>query len=242
MLHILICDDEPSFTNLLKQSLETLPEYEKRSMVIECVNEPQSISKPMVEKADIIFLDVDIGGVNGMEFAKRLRAIRRNFILIFVTNYGEYAAEGYEADAFRFLPKLQLSEKLPRYFAQALAECERKNRVIHLVCGGESFPVRLDELVYVKTEGRVLLFCFDNPQAPALRCRSTLQSLEQQLSAHGFLRIHKSYLVNMQFVKLLQTKGAVLTTGESLPLSLHNYRAIKTKYLEWKGSAKWPAL
>lgn len=126
MLHILICDDEPSFTNLLKQSLETLPEYEKRSMVIECVNEPQSISKPMVEKADIIFLDVDIGGVNGMEFAKRLRAIRRNFILIFVTNYGEYAAEGYEVDAFRFLPKLQLSEKLPRYFAQALAECERK--------------------------------------------------------------------------------------------------------------------
>ena len=95
MLHILICDDEPSFTNLLKQSLETLPEYEKRSMVIQCVNEPQSISKPMVEKADIIFLDVDIGGVNGMEFAKRLRAIRRDFILIFVTNYGEYAAEGY---------------------------------------------------------------------------------------------------------------------------------------------------
>ena len=242
MLHILICDDEPSFTNLLKQSLETLPEYEKRSMVIQCVNEPQSISKPMVEKADIIFLDVDIGGVNGMEFAKHLRAIRRDFILIFVTNYGEYAAEGYEVDAFRFLPKLQLSEKLPRYFAQALAECERKKRVIHLVCGGESFSVRLDELVSVKTEGRVLLFCFDTPHPPALRCRSTLQALEQQLSAHGFLRIHKSYLVNMQFVKLLQTKGAVLTTGESLPLSLHNYRAIKTKYLEWKGSAKWSAL
>lgn len=239
MLHILICDDEPSFTNLLKRSIEALPDYEKRSMVIHCVNEPQAVSKSMIETADIVFLDVDMDSVNGIEFAKQLRAVRRNFILIFVTNYGEYAAEGYEVNAFRFLSKLQLQEKLPRYFAQALAECERKNRVIHVFCEGESLPIRLDELIYVKTEGRVLLFCFQSSQMPALRCRSTLQALEQQLSGQGFLRIHKSYLVNMQFLKSLQTKGAVLATGESLPLSLHNYRAIKTKYLEWKGSANW---
>lgn len=239
MLHILICDDEPSFTNLLKQTIETLPNYEKRSMVIHCVNEPQSISKPMIETADIIFLDIDMNGVNGIEFAKCLRAVRQDFVLIFVTNYGEYAAEGYEVNAFRFLPKLQLQEKLPGYFTQALAECERKNRAIHICCEGEIVPVKLEELVYVKTNGRFLALHSNHPQSPVLRCRSTLQALENQLCNYGFLRIHNSYLVNANFVKSLQTKGAVLATGECLPVSLHNYRVIKTKYLEWKGSAKW---
>lgn len=239
MLHILICDDEPSFTTLLKQSIEALPDYEKRSMVIHCVNEPQSISKPVIETADIIFLDIDMNGVNGIQFAKQLREIHRNFILIFVTNYVEYAPEGYEVDAFRFLSKLQLQEKLPGYFRQALAEYTRKQQLIYIFCEGESVPVKLEELAYVKTDGRFLALHSNNPQAPILRCRSTVQSLENRLCNHGFLRIHNSYLVNMQFLKSLQAKGAVLKTGECLPVSLHNYRVIKTKYLQWKGSAKW---
>lgn len=127
MLHILICDDEPSFTTFLKQSIEVLPDYEKRSMVIHCVNEPQSISKPVIETADIIFLDIDMNGVNGIQFAKQLRAIHRNFILIFVTNYVEYAPEGYEVDTFRFLSKLQLQEKLPGYFRQAWQSIRENN-------------------------------------------------------------------------------------------------------------------
>ena len=68
-----------------------------------------------------------------------------------------------------------------------------------------------------------------------LKVRMPLRSMEDKLCDEGFLRIHNSYLVNMNYLSSLQTSGATLTTGETLPLSLHNYRAIKSKYLEWKG-------
>lgn len=68
-----------------------------------------------------------------------------------------------------------------------------------------------------------------------MKVRMPLRSMEDKLCDEGFLRIHNSYLVNMNYLSSLQTSGATLTTGETLPLSLHNYRAIKSKYLEWKG-------
>ena len=75
-----------------------------------------------------------MGDINGMKLARQMRAIHKDFVLIFVTNYGEYAAEGYEVNAFRFLPKLQLAEKLPSYFRQALAACRSRTRTLPHLC------------------------------------------------------------------------------------------------------------
>lgn len=239
VIHILICDDEQAFTEQLKQAIESLPTYNKRVMKIACVNDPHKLTQSMIRAADIIFLDIDMGDVNGMSFAKTIRSIRQNSVLIFVTNYGEYAAEGYEVNAFRFLPKLKLKTKLPIYFSQALAECKKRARIITIFCEGEDMPVNLDDLVFVKTDGRALAFYSSGSTTPSFRSRITLQSLEEQLSEQGFLRIHNSYLVNLEYVTSIQTKGVQLKTGETLPLSLHRYREIKEKYLEWKGAKKW---
>ena len=122
MLHILICDDDTAFTNTLQSAIAALPDYHRRQMQTICVNDPRVLTKTDIQRADLVFLDIDMGDINGMKLARQMRAIRKDFVLIFVTNYGEYAAEGYEVNAFRFLPKLQLAEKLPSYFRQALAE------------------------------------------------------------------------------------------------------------------------
>lgn len=239
MLHILICDDELSFIEQLRQSIELLPTYNKRAMKITCANDPHKLKQSVIRESDIVFLDIDMGDVNGMSFAKKIRNIRQDSVLIFVTNYGEYAAEGYEVNAFRFLPKLKLEEKLPLYFSQALEECKKRVRIITVFSEGEDRPVNLNDLIYVKTDGRSLAFYSASSTTPCFRSRLTLQALEMQLNEHGFLRIHNSYLVNLQYVTSMQTKGVQLKTGEILPLSLHRYRVLKSKYLEWKGTQKW---
>lgn len=239
MLRILICDDDKTFCDTLKQAIESLPDYNKKAMLIRCTNFPQTLSETVLRETDLLFLDIDMGEINGFNLAKKFCNVRPESVLIFVTNYGEYAAEGYEVNAFRFLPKLKLQEKLPKYFHQALEECQRKGRVINIYCQGENMPVNLDELSYVKSDAHFMLFYSQNADIPFLRSRITMQALEEKLSENGFLRIHKGFLVNMKFVVSLQTKGVVLTTGEILPLSLHNYKAIKERYLEWKGAQKW---
>lgn len=229
MLHILLCDDDAIFTEALKRLIEAQPEFNRRYMQIECVHDPNAL-----KKADMIFLDIDMGDVNGIALARQIRTICKDAVLIFVTNYGEYAAEGYEVSAFRFLPKLQLAEKLPDYFRQALAACRSRTRTLNVLCDGEGTNIVLDELVYVKTEERMLIFHRAEPAAP-LKSRMSLRTLEEKLAQVGFLRTHNSFLVNMSYIAALQTSGVTLTTGQTLPVSLHGYKAIKMKYMAWRG-------
>ena len=171
----------------------------------------------MARDMDLIFLDIDMESVNGIQLAAKFREVRKDSILIFVTNYGEYAAEGYEVNAFRFLPKLRLDEKLPDYFEKAVAACQAHARTLNLICDGEETSLAIDT---------------DRPER---KSRMTMRKLEEMLANEGFLRIHSSYLVNMAYIERLLSSGVTLLDGKFLMVSQHNYPEIKKKYLEWKG-------
>lgn len=235
MLHILICDDDTAFTNTLQSAIAALPDYNRRQMQTICVNDPRVLTRTDIQRADLVFLDIDMGDINGMKLARQMRAIRKDFVLIFVTNYGEYAAEGYEVNAFRFLPKLQLAEKLPSYFRQALAACRSRTRTLNVMCEGEGTNIVLDDLVYAEIDERMVKFHMADVSAPVRKSRMALRELENQLEDDGFLRIHNSFLVNMNYISSLQTNGVTLTIGQTLPISLHGYRGIKKKYMVWRG-------
>lgn len=170
MLHILICDDDTAFTNTLQSAIAALPDYNRRQMQTICVNDPRVLTKTDIQRADLVFLDIDMGDINGMKLARQMRAIHKDFVLIFVTNYGEYAAEGYEVNAFRFLPKLQLAEKLPSYFRQALAACRSRTRTLNVMCEGEGTNIVLDDLVYGVIMIRLLPRTSDGAAEPWLQC------------------------------------------------------------------------
>lgn len=235
MLHIMICDDEPEFTSLLKAKIMALPAYSRRRMAIECVTDPRTITIQMVRKMDLIFLDIDMGGVNGLQLARKLREVCKDSILIFVTNYDEYAAEGYEVSAFRFLPKLLIDDKLPDYFEKALAACQAHARTLSLTCDGEETSLAIDTIIYVEIKAGQLIFHMDEKARPERTSRMTMRKAEEMLANEGFLRIHSSYLVNMAYIKRLLSNGVTLCDGNFLMVSQHNYPEIKKKYLEWKG-------
>ena len=219
MLHILICDDEPEFASLLKSKITGLPTYSRRRMSIECVTDPR----------------IDMGNVNGIQLAAKFREVRKDSILIFVTNYGEYAAEGYEVNAFRFLPKLRIDEKLPDYFEKAVAACQAHARTLNLICDGEETSLAIDTIIYVEIESGLLIFHMDETARPERKSRMTMRKLEEMLTNEGFLRIHSSYLVNMAYIERLLSSGVTLLDGKFLMVSQHNYPEIKKRYLEWKG-------
>lgn len=77
MLHILICDDEPEFASLLKAKITGLPTYSRRRMSIECVTDLRSITVQMARDMDLIFLDIDMGSVNGIQMLVCRRALRK---------------------------------------------------------------------------------------------------------------------------------------------------------------------
>lgn len=212
-----------------------LQRKETKEMLDDLTTRDQRMMFGLVTLGHLVFLDIDMGDINGMKLARQMRAIHKDFVLIFVTNYGEYAAEGYEVNAFRFLPKLQLAEKLPSYFRQALAACRSRTRTLNVMCEGEGTNIVLDDLVYAEIDERMVKFHMADVSAPVRKSRMALRELENQLEDDGFLRIHNSFLVNMNYISSLQTNGVTLTIGQTLPISLHGYRGIKKKYMVWRG-------
>lgn len=232
-IKILVCDDDSDFVAYMITWLnQHTPPFCQLSVHGE--TDPANLTEEDLSTCDIAFLDVDMKTINGIDVAKRMRALQSKVILIFITNYIEYSPEGYEVQAFRFLMKGQLPEKLPRYFAESIQELQRQNRTLSVSLNRELLNVNISELTYLQSENRKVHLYTINHQQEHLCFYETLDHLEQQLAEFGFLRVHKSYLVNMNYICKLKYDQIQMSDGTILPVSERRYSSIREKYLNWK--------
>lgn len=239
MLKILICDDDPTFAQSMFKRILSLPAYSSKSMKLSCLTDIAEMSANTIAQYDILFLDIDLGKESGIDLARKMRKMNPEAVLIFVTNFSEYAPEGYEVDAFRYLAKSELEKKLPTYFEDALAMCRTRQRKVEILCEGESVPIPVQSLAWIESQGREQYLHLVGGCREQLITRLTMAQLEDLLVPHGFLRIHKSYLVNMAYLQSFQSTSAVLTIGQTLPVGARSYRDNKQKFVRWQAQQLW---
>lgn len=240
MLRILLADDEPVFLSKMEHLLMRYAEQKQLNVQIGAYTR-DDMSSFILQPYDIAFLDIDFGNRRGagINLARRLRQKRNDAIIIFVTSYVEYAPEGYELRAFRYLLKTDVDAKLEAYFSQAVEHFTAKREVVSIRNNGEIINLAVDDILYLESEKHtvhVYMLCgnFDH-----YSCYTSLQSFEEKLQPLGFLRIQKSYLVNMRHIKKLQCSEVIMENGLTLPVSGKNYSEIKRAYLLWKGVQTW---
>ena len=134
--------------------------------------------------------------------------------------------------AFRYILKSELERKLPMYLHQALDRLESGREVLKLRVNGELVTIPLPDIRYIESSQHTVIV---HTSAREHTAYVSLSELEEQLEPKGFLRIHKSYLVNMAHLKKYQSQQAVLSDGTVLRVSARSYGAQKEKYLLWKG-------
>lgn len=236
MISVLLCDDDVRFLEKLKAATEAFFAARGLPAKIMGFSDAGEIGAETLNTCDIALLDIDYGGQtdNGMDLARRLRKARKDAVIVFVTNYVEYAPEGYEVQAFRYLMKNEIDRKLQGCLGSALAHLRRESPVVCFTSGGERIPVKLEELVYAESLGHTVLVHLRGGRL--LSIYSSLAAVEDELSQRGFLRIQKSYLVNMAHLRYLKCSEAALDEGGTLPVSEKNYADLKRKYLLWKGA------
>ena len=188
--------------------------------------------------ADALFLDIEIPGLSGLEAARRIRGSHPDLLIVFVTSYIQYAPAGYEVRAFRYLLKRDLDLQLPRCLAdiQAVVASARQEVRIHTPDRERALPLRT--IVYAEGTAKrhVVLHLYASGQGGSrLEYVGLLGDLENQLQSSGFLRIQRSYLVNMSHLEKINGYYAFLSTGEKLKVSVQNYRKICQQFLLWKG-------
>lgn len=241
MIGVLICDDDLSFLEKMQAMVEKYFRSKNIKAKVYAYSDAEKISTQIYKCIDIALLDVDFESVhyNGMDVARSLRSLRKDSIIIFITNFIEYAPEGYEVQAFRYVLKRNLGTDLSLYLSLAISQMELVRDTIKFQINGEIIDVPLIDILYFEVyQHNVTLFLQTGQSTKSQTSYSfyaSLSDLETQLSSRGFLRVHKSYLVNMKHIVKLQCREVALDNGETLRVSEKYYSENKRKYLLWKG-------
>ncbi len=238
MLSVLICDDDIRMIHTMQSIVESVLKISDKKARIHTFADASLISDYILSECDIALLDIDFeaASYNGMDIARRLRTLRKDTVIIFVTNFIEYAPEGYEVQAFRYVLKRDIGSDLKQNLFLALKNLNKKTLPIQV--NGENINLALDDILYLEVRQHnvtaVMRQTSDSKQME-YSFYASLSELEQRLEPLGFLRIHKSYLVNMKYLKKFQCREALLTSGATLRVGEKAYAENKQKYLLWKG-------
>lgn len=233
-VNILVCDDDAAFVQRMTKLIQAQPVKGGAAADVVAVHDPAVISDQLLAKFDVMFLDVDMGSYSGITIAQRVRALGLEAVLVFVTNYVEYSLVGYEVKAFRYLLKQDLEEKFPAYYQEALAEVQRKTGTFTYFIGRERYQIKYSSILYMESRQRTIYLHLLPPDKSRDYFYATMEEIEQKLERAGFLRVHKSFLVNMKYIEKLNYDKVLLRGGENLAVSQRRFSELKIRYLQWR--------
>ena len=190
----IIVDDEPLAVRLLESYVEKTPDLKLLASFTDSIT---AINAIMVQKPDLLFLDIQMPNIDGMELAHSLPETTR---VVFTTAFKEYAFESYEVNALDFLLKpirynkfLAAVEKARKLYQQPVVPPSQLNTVFIRV-EGEWRNVTIDQITYVNGMKDYVLFYLDNEPKPLIT-HLTMKAVEDMLPSDRFLRVHRSYIV-----------------------------------------------
>lgn len=160
----------------------------------------------------VVFLDVQMPRMNGLETALQLRRCDKNVSIIFITNLVQYALKGYEVDAVSYLIKPVSYYDFSMKFKKALdIYLLNEDRSFTVNTPGGLCRISTDKLMYVEIMNHRLFYHLIDD---VIEMTGVLSGVEQQLSRFGFLRCNKCYLVNPKFI--VKVKGSTVQVGDNL--------------------------
>lgn len=210
MLNIAIVEDTEADRKLLSEYLDRFSK--ERNVPLSYQTYPNPI--PFLDKyegnLDVIFFDIKMPQMSGMEAAKKIRAIDSSVIIIFVTSLAQFALEGYSVQALDYLVKPVSYSEFYLKFSRALPRIPKKSEETIIVSTSEGKKViPIEDLHYVESKGHHLTYHYGNETAIE---RNTMKDVEKELAGKGFYRINSCYLVHLRDVK--KVKGYECQVGE----------------------------
>ena len=227
-MQIAICDDEKNIRELIANKI--IKQYPDTNISFYSSGEELLLSSNPI---DILFLDIQMQGKNGMETARELRKKDKNVIIIFVTAVEEYVFQAFDVGAFHYIVKPIEDEKFTDVLHRAIEENNakkpanqvQKEKYLMINNGGVHIKVTIDDIVYAEVFNRKVVIHKMNETIEYYGKMSDLESV----AGDGFFRPHRAYLINFKYVEkydattIYLEKGTALMAKQKYPEFVKNY-------------------
>ncbi len=237
MLLLAVCDDEKYYREQIKLYLGTFLDKRQIAYGIDTFSSGEEFCKQHAnfEKYQIIFLDINMDGLSGIELAYRLRTYKKDVYIVFVTSYINYAIEGYKVDAIRYIMKENLHVSIIECMNAIMKKMELQiNKTVFTFLDGKR-QIFVDKILYLESHKHKIFFKIYETVLKEYEMYEKLDNIEKMIKGYGFLRIHKSYLVNMKYINRINNYKAILVSNDELPIPKLKYQKVKEAYILWKG-------
>ena len=240
MTQIAFCDDDQAVLDQLSALLDAY--CAQRCADVRCTtyHSPLDLLAEIESgtRYDILFLDVIMPAEDGMTAAKEIRQYDSAVKIIFLTSSAEFAVESYMVGAYFYQLKPIWEDSFFRLIDSVLDECRRADqRSLILRCKSGITRIKLDRLLYCEVLGRTLAFHLSDGSVQ--ESIGSMDELARQLAVYPcFLRPHRSFLVNMEFIRNISAKAITLSDRTQIPIPHGKAADIRNQYLEYAFSRK----
>ena len=219
---VLIADDEPAARRGVRQLLASFPEF---AVAGECRNGAEVLTALEVSQPDVVFLDIQMPGVDGFEVIRR-RGAERMPAVVFLTAFDQFAIRAFEAEALDYLVKPVTEARFAatinrlRRRLRSSAKTPRDEAIVVTTSRGAAV-IHANEIDWIEAAGNYVQLWIDKR---SYFHRESLQMLEERVARHGFIRAHRRALVRLDGVRELSRSRAgalvaVLSSGAKIPIS-----------------------
>ncbi len=239
MFRIAICDDESLFAEELRELLSDYMIDKGLVFEIDIYGSGEALIELGIEviKYTAVFLDINMEKIDSIKAAEKIREISREVFIVFVTAYVNYSLEGYRLDVVRYLLKGNVN------FSSMVSECvdALMDKLNYSVVKRKfdfkegTREISLERLLYVESNLHKLEFHVMEENLKIYTMYETLNALEKNLKASNFIRIHKSYLVNIKYIKNVVRYKVILTNGIELVIPKARYTYVKEQFISYQG-------
>lgn len=236
MIRCLAIDDEPLALKQLAAYLKKVPFFE---LVDSCQSALEAMAILDKEEVDVLFIDINMPDLNGLDF---VRSLQNPPMVVFTTAYQEYAVEGYKVDAIDYLLK-------PFGMGDVLRAADKVKRQYELLHTASVSTVDADDALFLKTEYKVVrvltshiiyiegmseylrIHLLDQPKPIVVLL--SMRKMEERLGGTDFMRIHKSYIINLHHIAEINRSRVVLDMEKEIPIG-DSYRDKLNDYISQK--------
>lgn len=231
---IAVCDDEELALVQISEVIKT--EFAKigENIEINTFNKSELLLESnRTDSFDVIFLDIDMPGIDGIKAAGIIKKLNPKTMIIFVTGKDELVYKSFEVHPFGFIRKLKLREEISGIVADVKTELSRKDYSISFEIEGIYYRLYADEIVFIESKRNYIII--KTIDGAVYKYKDSINKKEIELSEHGFVRTHERYLVNLKYIFKINKNSVTVIQNYDIPVSRHRMSTLKESFLNYYG-------